>query len=588
MRFFEFKSDQNISEVNMSPTFLKQWGSSKSAKEALMGFEFEMVVPNIGNNKDGDLEPDYDQDTRVKGIESIFNFFDNDEFNVYLNRRQKETIEQEFYEWLDDSFSNYMDDNQAEFMERLSDTILDEILEVSDYLDDAAEELQNENRDFDITETEIIERAKQLMKNYADHCVENRTSECHAVRDDVWDEMRNDFDDRHDDQDWLEDIGITYMTDAERRWNLSWPHYSYLGTGSVSKDDIADSFSYSIGVNVNLGRDYHSATREPGKWIIEPDSSIDPDDDEDGGLEIISPAEPIATSLDNMRKVWDWAKELGCYTNSSTGLHINISVPNFSRENLDYVKLAIFSGDNYVLTQFKRFANQYARSAMGKIIDQTSPETAGAVLDAMRTKLNTETSSLVHRTYTDKYTSINVKNGWVEFRGPGGDYLSKTPDEITNTALRLAMALQIACNPTAYRQEYAKKLYTLMMSVKDAENDKPDFSYWFLLYNMGKISKADLIKKVTELRQGKTPDTGGQSQATSTNYNTDFRPPSRIPVSNGTPFTRQRTSQDQEEFEVRNDRYGDRIPMTVYGYDQYDIQDWFDRNISYPVTVTAA
>lgn len=37
MKFYEFKPNQPISEVNMSPTFLKQWGSSEFAQNVYMG-----------------------------------------------------------------------------------------------------------------------------------------------------------------------------------------------------------------------------------------------------------------------------------------------------------------------------------------------------------------------------------------------------------------------------------------------------------------------------------------------------------------------------------------------------------------------
>jgi hypothetical protein len=101
--------------------------------------------------------------------------------------------------------------------------------------------------------------------------------------------------------------------------------------------------------------------RQPGKYVVEPDGSLNPNNDDDLGLEFVSPPLPIDEMLSDLEKVKAWAKQRGCYTNSSTGLHINISVPNFDPAKLDYVKLALLLGDKYVLDQFGRSSNTYTK-----------------------------------------------------------------------------------------------------------------------------------------------------------------------------------------------------------------------------------
>ena len=59
----------------------------------------------------------------------------------------------------------------------------------------------------------------------------------------------------------------------------------------------------------------------------------------------------------------------------------------------------------------------------------------------MKEGLTLAASKIIHTGYTNKYTSINTKEGYIEFRGPGGDYLDKSPEELANTALRYGLGL---------------------------------------------------------------------------------------------------------------------------------------------------
>ena len=67
-----------------------------------------------------------------------------------------------------------------------------------------------------------------------------------------------------------------------------------------------------------------------------------------------------------MREFFEWAKGEGAYTNESTGLHVGVSLPGIGG-NIDYVKLALFLGDKYVLDLFDRDGNTYCKSAFDKI-----------------------------------------------------------------------------------------------------------------------------------------------------------------------------------------------------------------------------
>jgi hypothetical protein len=319
-----------------------------------------------------------------------------------------------------------------------------------------------------------------------------------------WKEEFSDDDSDLNEKDWLEDSDVFSLRDAAEIWDLEWPSKPKDSKEGITIDDVSRSFQKALGLTkVHTSSSYHGATREDSVWSIETDSSIEGLHG-DNGLEFISPAQPIAKTLEQMKQLVKWAKSEECYTNDSTGLHINISVPNFSIEKLDFIKLALFMGDKYILDQFKRTSNNYCRSATDIIKRKVTPENAEAVLAKMREHLNIAASKLIHSGTTDKYTSINTQDGYVEFRGPGGNYLDKPVEQLVNTSLRLAIALQIACDENAHKEEYSKKLYKLIAPA-DSNNDTVKL---FSMYAAGELHRNLLmysVRQIQKIRKGIVP-----------------------------------------------------------------------------------
>jgi hypothetical protein len=188
-------------------------------------------------------------------------------------------------------------------------------------------------------------------------------------------------------------------------------------------------------------------------------------------------------------------------------------VPNYSLEKLDYVKLALLLGDRYVLDQFGRVGNTYCKAAIGKVQDKIKqqPDTARAMLDKMRNGMEELASKAIHSGTTDKYTSINTKDGYIEFRSPGGDWLNENFSKIENTLLRFTVALSAAMDPEAYRQEYLKKLYKLLEPT--AVESNPDTIRYFADYVAGNTPKDALrsfIKQAQLERKLKKGELGGE------------------------------------------------------------------------------
>ena len=493
MRFTQIKKlleSEFLGEINMSPTGLRQLVQTIDARA---GMEFEMIVPNVNSNEDEEQEPDYDSDERANSIQDICDFFHDGDFN---GRRQiqdlREQLESEYHEWLNETAMEKWDDLQPELVDYWVRNNADE--------DDVRAGLN-------LPEDAKIGKAEYAA--FAVYCMEEHNEFYDDAQSDYIDEFMNE--DRQD--DWLETIGLTYMSDVSNAYDITWPHWTSGGDGEMDIATIADEFGSMIGRKVNWSANYHGGRREPNTYVVEPDGSLDPDSSDDGGLEFVSPPLPISELFTDLNKIKEWAGRMGCYTNDSTGLHINVSVPGFDESKMDYVKLALLLGDEYILKEFGRMGNTYCKSALSIVKDRViqHPEDAEAMLKQMRSHLSDMATKAIHSGVTNKYTSINTKSGYVEFRSPGGDWLGELATgegKIENTLLRFVVALDASIDPEKYRQEYLKKLYALLQP-----KSSTDSMSYFVKYAAGELPKAALksfIRQAQLERKIKKDSTGGQ------------------------------------------------------------------------------
>jgi hypothetical protein len=479
--FSEFVTEQeNLFEITMSPTSLKKLSAQTGA---LAGMEFEMIVPGV-KGEDQDQEPDYDYDERASSIDDICNFFYDGDFN---GRRQiddlRERLRDSYEQWADEQLNNDWSDQGIDYLyQYVKNNVDDET--IIEALGLEPDEAGNEP---------VIGR--EQWAEYAQRSWEENNDTYDEALSEFRDEWYND--DSHE-ETWLDDEGINSMMDVENTYGgiVTWPHWSDPNAGETDVEQVADEFSHAIGREVRASENYHSGRVERPStkslhYIVEPDGSLDPDDSNDAGLEFVSPPLPIEELLSDLNKVKAWADKTGCYTNDSTGLHINVSVPGWSGDynQLDYVKLAVLLGDEFVLDSFGRAGNTYAKSAMGKIrsIIKQNPAKAEELLQRMKSGMDQLASKAIHSGVTEKYTSINTKNGYIEFRSPGGDWLNDNFAEIENTLRRFTVALSAAVDPEMYRKEYLKKLYKLL----DVSGEKDPLSY-FAKYSAGELPKAAL------------------------------------------------------------------------------------------------
>lgn len=497
---------EDLLEVRMSPTNLRKLAADTGAQA---GMEFEMIVPNTEVDVEPEYEPDWDQDQRARSFSDVRDFFHDGDYNSRREAdRLMEELTGEYEEWvqeqIDESWGNDGIDYIRDFVEVNDLFDRDEAMgQARDEVITANPDLPPESEDF---QKLLSARLDELQEQFVLEAFEDQGRIYNDAFETFADEQREEYDERS----FLDDKYQT-MSDIQSNFDISWPYYYDINDGQdgdMDVDQVADEFSSYMGKPVNASRQYHGGRREAGTYVVEPDGSLEGDNPGDGGLEFVSPPMPIDEMISDLNKVKAWADKTGCYTNDSTGLHINISVPNYSLEKLDYVKLALLMGDEYVLELFGRSGNSYAKSAISKIkgMLQKNPDVAPQVMDKMREHMGDIATKAIHSGTTDKYTSINTKSGYIEFRSPGGDWLDANFSKIENTLLRFTVALSAAIDPKAYRQEYLKKLYKLLEGSQ--EKGGPDVLQLFANYSAGDLDKAALIRQVRQKQLARNVDKG--------------------------------------------------------------------------------
>lgn len=241
----------------------------------------------------------------------------------------------------------------------------------------------------------------------------------------------------------------------------------YGDAAAFLRSRVADT----MGANVEVFHRYHQRPKNLTDWYIEPDGSLEANDDGDATAEIVSPPLPAAQAVDALKRFYALAAQLKLYTNSSTGLHINVSIP----DKLDVLKLAVFLGDEYVLQQFGRQDSDYAVSSQRDITRSARVDPNVINVKAAKNKKNVfgqpKTTStikmkalqkLAQDATGDHTASISNNGKYISFRHAGGNYLADYAS-IVNVVGRFIRAMIIAADPAAYAREYQTKLAKLAL-----------------------------------------------------------------------------------------------------------------------------
>ena len=494
MRFREIKhlimQEARLDELRMSPSALEAFAKSPAAQGIQAGFEAELIFRGAAEEGTGEGGPDMDQDTTIDSIDELRSFFEennsyrqvnqlieeieNDGWLDYYYERQAAWVQENTEERMDSMFDDWLDDN----VEDLVREALEEAKEYNDKeIDNIIKAGLSSYREGEWNSRETYDQMASIYQDYKIDVAEKAREQFNEDHEDeVRDELESEFDgDDVDFGDFLrERFGNRYASTIweEYQGTVDWPHYHYEddnegGFNEYAAENIASDLKHLLGMDVTYSTGYHSARRKPNLWIVEPDSSLEPDDSRDMGAEIVSPPMPLSQCLEKMESLFTWAQGDGnAYANSSTGFHMGVSLP-ITGGQVDFVKLALFLGDEYVLEAFDRSSNTYAEAAMKKIRGRIRNQTTK--IDEAMKLMHNGLIELAERAIMGstgdgfgKYTSINPKGAYIEFRSAGGEDYIEDFKKAKTTLLRYAQAMSVAANPAAERQEYYKKLYKLI------------------------------------------------------------------------------------------------------------------------------
>lgn len=467
MRIQEFNPKQPVDlfEINMRSTNLERL--AKQIEGVRVGMEFEMCVPDAMGVEFSEPERER-EDEPTSSLEDIKEFFSGGNNNSRSVTNLMYKLDSRWSDWLDSQAKVMWERDKKEF--------------VRDYL---------YLNDIDGAQTMSDKEFEELFERTIDNLPEQIYDEYRAVKSD---ELTV--------EEFLDDIGLDTMYDVYYEYDhiIDWPYWTEPEPNEeINGEDVAESFSDSVGVNAIYSSDRYENVNKTD-WRVEPDGSISTNDVTDTGLEFVTPDGGLALEemLGKMELVKKWADSMGCYTNSSTGLHISVSIPKYSISAIDYVKLVLLLGDNYILDVFNRRGNRYARSSFDYINKEVAgnPSIVTKMFEKMRGVLDQFASRLISSTNPQRTFSINLKHGYIEFRSPGGEWLDdKFWNQVKPTMLRFIVALDAASDPRKYREEYLKKLYKLL----GAHNTKQgDITQLFAKYVAKEIPRSALVSFVRQ------------------------------------------------------------------------------------------
>ena len=256
-------------------------------------------------------------------------------------------------------------------------------------------------------------------------------------------------------------------------------------------------------VSVEGPRNVQDATNNYQTWAVTYEESLEKS--EDGyvlvGVELVSPARQAAETRENLMKVLHLMQnpeklglgEIRIVTARTTGLHVTVS---FGKKQLDFMKLLVLLGDDYMLKKFQRTDSEHARSTLQHIARVTPPGEPGepgiSPRDMQRliqtieqrtglTQTDVETAVALLKKHLpsqeQKFHSVNTEkllHGLVEFRAMGSKDYHMRDQEIDQTLLRIITVLYIATEPRVYRKEYLTKLTQIIMRAAEAYRERED------------------------------------------------------------------------------------------------------------------
>jgi hypothetical protein len=504
-----------LDELRQSPSSYKKFLNSPAAEGISAGFEAEMIFPNL-SDPDA-FEYDYDENRSADDIDDVIDFFSPNYTESFLQRFRKKLL-QDYTAWCRTKFEqDYPMHYVKEYIKEQNDWDEEEAVErylvrerytngeINDAIDAHRKLISLDKPARGLINQNDLSLFKKASEAAFEHDFED---ELLSAEEDTYDDdnylkafeqwVQNDYDNNCSESDFFDDEGIPYMLDIGEHYEVDWPYTTESGGGYnySSASELAQSLHDELNVKTTASESYHGARRDDKTWIFEPDSSLEAANYEDMPVEIVSPPMPLPECLTKLQEFFAWAEEHYAYTNESTGFHMSVSLPKHDRDNIDFVKLALFLGEKKVLEEFGRLGNKYCKQVLPKLKAHIAdnPKIAEQALDSLKSGLSKIASTLISPDQRfDKFFTINPTGNYVEFRSAGGYNYHEDVDKLQNTLSRYAQALYVAGNRDEEKNKYAKKLYKLL----EPSSDGTDTLAIFSKYAAGEINRNELKRLVS-------------------------------------------------------------------------------------------
>ena len=502
------------------PIFEINFNQPSLAKQALAGaikcgFEAETIWSNLSSqdNENGDdwLYGESWNDVRDK--------IDNQE-----GGRGVESVEEAFREWIQET--DYFYDAEREIIDELvrerkdDEDFANRYVDNSVSMDDVDEYKEMIMSDLSIDadseegQEEIEERNSWDEAAWAREYVEVNEADAFEewliddIRDngEAWDDAWNNVLDNYDPGDWVNDEHRGNWLAALGDLDIYLYNDEGGGQEAVAAEltQWADTSSQSKEVEAG---EYHSGTSvDNDYWRVEDDSSIEGDG---LGSELISPVyDTPEDMLTEMKSLFTWMQtDQSVETNSSTGLHITMSMADSGTGETNKLKMALLLGDQYLLKQFNREDNTYSASQQKRIKEYveglSKDQKSEKNLEGLEEILSSGISA-------GKFSSINFKeqsnsegNKLIEFRVAGGSDYTTDVDLIVKTVIRYAAVMLAGHDKDAYRADYIKALFRMLNSAQQIDPDTEKNATSYIDPSVSDVKVIDAFKDISSKKSYK-------------------------------------------------------------------------------------
>lgn len=303
----------------------------------------------------------------------------------------------------------------------------------------------------------------------------------------TYEELERQAKDKFTEQDWINEVGLKNILEENVEFLFTVKEIDVrdnsitlrIGHEVTDNDehnrrkDIGKKIESLLNVDLVVLKRYHSQDKSINKWYLEPDSSIQPNDPSvEAGVELVTPVfKSVEIGLLQLKRCFEMINEIG-YTNSSTGLHVNMS---FADDRVvDPLKLVVLLGEKYVAKVFGRDVNETAKQQLDVLLNALAynDELYNHVKSALNNNDMEELSDILTPLLKDKYRSVNIKNDILEFRVIGNTEYQARFNKVKEAILRFVYAMRVASSKEMMKTNYLKKLAKLLVDSKNWSNLK--------------------------------------------------------------------------------------------------------------------